>query len=120
MSRSVAIVFDSDFSSALGKLAFRTPVWIIDTPANRAAAEEAWHKAVEWPHINVTLFRPPEDHATEDDWRALLEQISFRERVIDSIEVIGAPLTLVARAALAESGLAQFEETDTGFRAKRA
>jgi hypothetical protein len=37
MSRSVAIVFDSDFSSALGKLAFRMPVWIIDTPANHAA-----------------------------------------------------------------------------------
>ena len=38
----------------------------------------------------------------------------------DAIEVIGAPLTLVARAALAESGLARFEETTNGFRAKRA
>jgi len=118
MSRSVAIIFDSDFSDQLAKVAFRTPVWIVDTPANRAAAEEAWHATVDWPHITVTLFRPPEKEAKED-WRALLDQVALHERSLDAIEVIGAPLTLVARAALAESGLARFEETSNGFRAKR-
>ena len=120
MPRSVAVVFETDFSDRLGSLAFRSPVWIVDTPRNRAAAEEAWQSTVEWPHITVTLFRPPETEATEDDWRALLGQVSIHERSLEAIEVIGAPLTLVARAALAESGLARFEETSNGFRAKRA
>jgi hypothetical protein len=120
MSRSIAVVFAPDFSARLSKLAFRSPVWIVDTPDNRVAAEEAWHATVEWPHITVTLFRPPESEATKDDWRTLLDQVSIRERSVDVIEVIGAPLTLVARAALAESGLARFEETEDGFRAKRA
>jgi hypothetical protein len=118
MPRSVAIIFDSDFSDRLGKVAFRTPVWIVDTPANRAAAEEAWHATVDWPHITVTLFRPSEEQAKED-WRALLDQVKLHERAVDVIEVIGAPLTLTARAVLAESGLARFEETSDGFRAKR-
>ncbi len=120
MPRNVAIVFTPDFSADLQKLAFHTPVWLVDTPANRAAAEEAWHAAIEWPHITVTLFRPPDENATKEDWNTLLEQISFRERTLDTVEVIGAPLTLVARAALAEVGLARFDETATGFRAKRA
>ena len=120
MPRHIAIVFAPDFASELQKLAFHTPVWLVDTPANHAAAEEAWHAAIEWPHITVTLFRPPEEHVTKEDWSTLLEQIAFRERVLDSIDVIGTPLSLVARAALAEVGLARFEETATGFRAKRA
>jgi hypothetical protein len=118
LPRAVAIVFDSDFSEQLEKLAFRSPVWIVDTPANRTAAEAMNHAVVEWPHISVTLFRPSD--ATKEDWRTLLEQIALRERIIDGIDVIGAPLTLVARDAFAESGLARFDETETGFRAKRA
>jgi hypothetical protein len=95
-------------------------VWLVDTPANRTAAEEAWRAAIEWPHITVTLFRPPDEHAAKEDWQTLLEQVSFRERTLESVEVIGAPLTLVARAALTEAGLARFDETASGFRAKRA
>lgn len=117
MPRSVAIIFDSDFSGKLEKLAFRSPVWIIDTPANRTAAEAMHHAVLEWPHISVTLFRPPD--ATKEDWRTLFEQIAIRERTLDAIDVIGAPLTLVAKAALAESGLTRVEETESGFRAKR-
>jgi len=47
MPRSVAIVFAEDYSSQLEKLAFHTPVWLIDTPENRTAAEEAWRTAVQ-------------------------------------------------------------------------
>ena len=119
MPRSVAIVFDPDYSGELERLAFRTSVWIVDTPPNHAAAEEAWLAAVEWPHITVTLFRPPDGEPARDDWYALTEQISLREQNVDVIEVIGSPLTALARAVLVESGLTRFEETDAGFRAKR-
>src|SRR5688572_15373743 len=120
MPRTVAIVFEPDFSSQLEKLAFHTPVWLVDTPHNRAAAEDAWREAVEWPHITVTLFRPPEAaHPSKDDWRMLLDQIGVEERFVEGIDVIGSPLTLPARAVLSEAGYIKFDETPAGFRAKR-
>jgi hypothetical protein len=112
MPRTVAIVFVDDFSTQLEKLSFHTPVWLVDTPENRAAAEAAWQRAIEWPHISVTLFR-------RDDWQALLDQIALQNRPADAIEIIGTPLTPVARTALEEAGFARFDETGNGFRVRR-
>jgi hypothetical protein len=119
VARSVAVVFEPDFSERLEKLAFHTPVWLADTPANRAAAEEAWRAAVEWPHIHVTLFRAPKAVPSRDDWRLLLEQIDALERGVESLEVIGAQLTLVARAVLTGDGYTVFDERADGFKAKK-
>lgn len=113
MPRNVAVVFTPDYSADLQRLAFHTPVWIVDTPANRAAAGEAWRDAIEWPHITVTLFRPT------DDWKTLLEQIALEEKSIDNVEAIGAPLTDAVREALSHFGLDRVEETHHGFRARR-
>ena len=118
MARTVAIVFAEDFSAQLERVSFHTPVWLADTPQNRAAAEIAWQRAVEWPHITVTLFRSA-PNADRDDWRALLELISLHEKSVDAIEVFGAPLTDASRAALGDAGFARFEDTATGFRARR-
>ena len=109
--RLVSVVFDPDFSGALEKLAFHTPVWMIDTPENRAAAEEAWRTAIEWPHISVTLFR-------DYDWPTLLSQIALNER-FDALEVQGAALSSEARKALEEAGFVRIHETEGGFRARR-
>ena len=111
MPRSVAVVFAEDFSSQLEKLAFHTPVWMVDTPANRTAAEHAWMQAVEWPHISVTLFRPL-------DWQPLLEQIAMQEK-FDVVEAIGAELTPQVREALEGAGFVRIVETPHGFRARR-
>ena len=111
MPRSVAVVFTEDFSNELEKLAFHTPVWLSDTPANRAAAEQAWRAAMEWPHIGVTLFRPL-------DWEPLLEQIAMHER-FEVLEVIGTTLTPAARTALENARFLRIEETPAGFRARR-
>lgn len=116
---AVAVVFSADFSGELERLAFRAPVWLVDTPTNRAAAEEAWRAAIEWPHISVTLFRPPADEPSRDDWRALLEQIDVQEKAVDTLEVIGASLTVAARATLTAARFTKFDETASGFRAKR-
>ena len=118
MPRNVAIVLERDYSAALEKLAFHTPVWLADTPENRAAAEEAWRASIEWPHISVTLFRDAGER-TKDEWQTLLEQIALQER-FDAIEVIGSPLAIPARSALIELGFTRFEETAAGFRSKRA
>lgn len=120
MPRSVAIVFDPNYSASLEKLAFRTPVWIVDTPDNHAAAEDAWRAASEWPHISVTLFRPPGEQVLKEDWETLLEQIVLLERSLEAVEVIGVALHPMARAALMEAGLERFEETANGFRARKS
>lgn len=109
----VVIVFAEDFSAELEKVSFHTPVWLADTPANHTAAEEAWQRAIEWPHISVTLFRPRED------WGALLEQIALQKRGVDAIDVIGGALSDHARTALTAAGFARFEDTGSGFRARR-
>ena len=111
MPRSVAIVFDPDYSMQLERTSFHTPVWMIDTPANRSAAEHAWHEALEWPHISVTLFRPL-------DWAPLLQQIAMQEK-FEVVEAIGTTLTEDARTALVESGFARIEQRPDGFRARR-
>ena len=119
MPRSIAIVFAEDFSAQLEQLSFHTPVWLVDTAENRAAAEAAWQRAIEWPHISVTLFRSPSVKPSRDDWRALLDQIALHERSVDSIEIFGQTLTNAARAALSEGGFERFEDTAGGFRVRR-
>ncbi|HJQ35607.1 MAG TPA: hypothetical protein VKB93_00575 [Thermoanaerobaculia bacterium] len=109
---NVAIVFAPDFSERLQRLAFHTPVWLMETPENRAAAEEAWMRAQEWPHIAITLFRP------EEEWRALLAQIAI-QHAVDSVEVIGTGLVEDARNALREGGFLKFDRTAEGFRARK-
>jgi hypothetical protein len=109
----LVIICDEDYSSQLEKLAFHTPVWLADTPANRSAAEQAWHAAVEWPHITVTLFR-------RQDWDTLLEQISVQEkRPVETIDVIGEPLSDSARDAFHRAGFDRVDDTEAGFRAKK-
>jgi hypothetical protein len=109
----LVIVFDEDYSSQLEKLAFHTPVWLVDTPANRNAAEQAWHAAIEWPHITVTLFR-------RQEWETLLEQIAFQEkRPVESMEIIGEPLSDAAENAFRAAGFDRFDYTDRGFRVKK-
>jgi hypothetical protein len=118
--RLVTVVFSEDYSEQLEKTAFRSPVWLADTSANHTAAEAAWHAAVEWPHISVTLFRPPAAQPTRDEWRALIEQMRLQGRSFDAIDVVGSPLTLAARAAMNESGFARVDETADGFRARKS
>ena len=107
MSRRVAIVFDAEFGDRLSGLVMRTPVWIVESVANRPAVSEAWNRATEWPHISVTVFRPL------DDLKHLLSQIGHPQRV----DVIGLPLSDAAREALRSAGFEKVVETSEGFRA---
>ena len=116
MSR-VALVLVPDFRESLKKLAFRMPVWIVETPENRLAAQEAWHMAEEWPQIDVTIFNSAP--ADREEWVGKIEMIDMHVE-ITTLEVIGSDMTLPARAALTELGFDRFESTKDGFRAKRS
>jgi hypothetical protein len=107
MNRRVTIVFDREFGDRLATLVMRTPVWIVESNTNRPAISEATNRATDWPHISVTVFRPP------GDLKHLLSQIGNPKRV----DVIGSPLTDDAREALSAAGFTRIVETNDGFRA---
>jgi hypothetical protein len=107
MNRRVTIVFDREFGDRLATLVMRTPVWIVESNTNRPAISEATNRATDWPHISVTVFRPP------GDLKHLLSQIGQPKRV----DVIGLPLTDAVRETLAEAGFEKVAETSEGFRA---
>jgi hypothetical protein len=107
MSRRVAIVFDAEFGDRLLTLVMRTPVWIVESGANRTAVAEAMNRATEWPHISVTVFR------ATDDLKHLLSQIGHPHRV----DVIGSRLDDDSHDAMRIAGFTKVVETADGFRA---
>lgn len=113
----LAIVLDPEYGDRLEKLAFQRPVWIVESSANRTAAEAAWLRASEWPQISVTLFRPLPATPSKADWSAFLAQLDLHHPV-SSLDFIGTPLTLPLRAALLEARFDIQEQAD-GVRARR-
>mgnify|MGYP001791506493 CR=1 FL=1 len=107
MNRRVAIVFDREFGDRLLTLVMRTPVWIVESSANRTAVAEAMNRATEWPQISVTVFRPT------DDLKHVLSQIGHPQRV----DVIGLDLNDDVREAMGVGGFTRVAETTDGFRA---
>ena len=107
MNRRVAIVFDTEFGDRLLTLIMRTPVWIVESGANRTAVAEAMNRATEWPQISVTVFR------ATDDLKHVLSQIGHPQRV----DVIGLSLTAEARDALSAAGFTKILQTIDGLRA---
>ena len=85
----------------------RTPVWIVESSANRTAVAEAMNRATEWPHISVTVFR------ATDDLKHVLSQIGYPQRV----DVVGLSLTTEARDALSAAGFTKILPTNDGLRA---
>ncbi|HEX6160396.1 MAG TPA: hypothetical protein VF111_09550 [Thermoanaerobaculia bacterium] len=114
----LAVVLDPDFGDRLEKLAFQRPVWIVESSANRTAAEATSLRSSEWPQISVTLFRPLPATPSREDWDAFLAQLALHHPVT-SVDFIGTPLTLPLRAALGEAGLGEISEQADGFRARR-
>lgn len=125
MRHTIVVVFESDFREELRATAFKHPVWLLETPANRAAAEEVWAEQTEWPHLSVTMFRDVSPSGKKEEWVKLLEQIELHHGgaanrpAFDTLDVIGALLHAPARAALWDAGFRQFETSRRGFRARR-
>jgi hypothetical protein len=119
MARVVTIVLDREFGEQLEPLAFRTPVWIVESDPNRYAASMASHKAVDWPQISVTVFPFPQE-PTNDEWLTLLRQLDLgQRRPFDTVIIIGTTITEAMLAAFEESGFEKLEETADGIRATR-
>jgi hypothetical protein len=124
--KKVAIVLDPDYGNKLASLAAGAHVWIVDTPANRAAASEYWaqnarHKV----ESGVTTFKFSENASRLETCLDILATVDLHHGEYSSnppyseLEVIGLPLTDKAKSAIKDLGFGRFETTAEGFRATR-
>jgi hypothetical protein len=125
---SVGIIVDPQFGQRLDQLASRLPIWIVDTPVNRQAAERRWQQKEEATHTepgDVTTFTV-DTAQTPEEWCASVlgvvdahhDEYSHNPPY-DAVEVVGAQLTDPLLEALSAFGLTEIEPLDSGFRARR-
>jgi hypothetical protein len=120
----VIVVVDRAFGEQLERIVRGIPVWIIDSPTNRAFVEKAWREHPEPSHLKgITIFNSPEGASAE---RSLLGQLGTidlhngacsADPPYSELEVIGVVLTEAIQIALEQTGFKEIHTTDSGFRA---
>jgi hypothetical protein len=123
----VFVVLDPAYGGKLAELARAGPVWIVDTPPNRSAAESYWGANPDRTHLDgITTFKFPANSSPEEILDNELDVIDLHHGVYSAsppyavIEVIGARLSETVRSKLSEFGFGKFEMTSGGFRAARS
>jgi hypothetical protein len=123
----VFIVVDRSFGAKLSELERSTPVWIVDTPANKTVVQRFWIEHSDESHLTgVTTFGDLPSLSPEDLLLGKMEAIELHHGSYSAdppftvIEVFGTQLTENARKRLSEYGFAEFHPTQTGYLATRA
>ena len=123
---TVTVVLDRNYGDRLSDLPAGQPVWIVDTPPNREAAEKQWAQHPGGDHLTgVTTFKSAENQSAEAMLIGEFDTIDMHHDVYPAnppytvVDVIGAQLTNEVKAKLSEFGFADFEATAAGFRAVR-
>ena len=122
----VYVVVDREFGEQLADLEQGAPVWIVDTPTNKPVAQRLWKGRTGKDHLSgITTFEVPNALSPEDMLFAELNTIDLHHGPHSAdppytvIEVVGAPLTTRAKAALSEYGFNEFHAKPKGFTARR-
>jgi hypothetical protein len=122
----VFVVVDREYGERLSELAPKEPVWIVDTPDNRAAAQKIWAAATERSHLQgVTTFKASEDCSREDTLINELGTIDLHHGAYSAdppytvLEVIGVVMSERVKVELSQFGFDEFQATAEGFRAVR-
>jgi hypothetical protein len=120
----VMVVVDRAFGEQLESITRGIPVWIIDSPTNRAFVEKAWREYPEPSHLKgITIFNSPEDASAERSLLGQLDTIDLHHGAYSAdppyseLEVIGVVLTEAIQTALEQTGFKELHPTDSGFRA---
>jgi hypothetical protein len=124
---TVGIVVDAHFGNRICDLARETPVWVVDTLVNRAAAEQRWRDdAARTRFQGVTTFKVNLS-GTPNDWCSdILQAVDLHhgEQSHDpsycSVVVIGTDLSAGLRSIFESYGFAEFSAEGHGFRASVA
>jgi hypothetical protein len=128
-AHGVAIVVDGRFGARLPALACGVHVWLLDTPANREAANEVWQSRESAPSIEegVTTFRADSNAKPDQVVSSMLGTIDLHHgRYSHSppwsfVEVYGTTITPALTAVLASFGFTNVATlSDDGFKAWRS
>ena len=122
----VFVVLDREYGDRLSELAQTGPVWIVDTPLNRTAAQKIWAIDPNRSHLDgVTTFKTGDDSSPEDGLINELDTIDLHHGTYSAdppytvLEVIGAEMTERVKMGLSEFGFNEIQTTAEGFRAVR-
>jgi hypothetical protein len=122
----VVVVLDREYGDRLSALAKAGPVWIVDTPLNRSAAQKIWAVDANRSHLDgVTTFKTGDDNSPEDSLLNELDTIDLHHGTYSAdppytvLEVVGAEINERVKTGLSEFGFNEFQTTANGFRAVR-
>jgi hypothetical protein len=122
---TIAIVLDAEFGAQLHELASRMPVWVVDTPGNRAAIESEWtRRRRDGAERELTVFRMIDGLSASDHIAALLRTIDQHHGAgavdgpFKTLVVIGAAADAAPVGAIRAFGGDPPVATDDGFRVK--
>ena len=123
----VAVVVETDASARLAELAARVPVWVADTPANRAATEALRAAARQGgAPVDITLFRIDAERLP-DEWvvEALGPLVEHHgalahDAPLTALELYGVLVMDPLRAALSEYGFDVVTSDGDAVRAQAA
>lgn len=117
-------MLDREFGDRLSELAQAGPVWIVDTPLNRAAVQKIWAVHPNRSHLGgVTGFKTGDDSSPEDSLIDELGTLDLHHGTYSAdppytvLEVIGAEMIDRVKTALSKFGFTEFQATAEGFRA---
>ena len=122
----VVVVVDRNYGQRLARLADSGPVWVVDSPTNRTAAQQIWAVDPTRSHLEgVTTFKSPEERSSEDILINELDTIDLHHGTHSAntpytvLDVIGTTVTGKLKTELEQFGFDDFQETPQGFRAVR-
>jgi hypothetical protein len=121
----VRVVVDREFGERLEALPRAVPVWIVDSPANTAAAQRIREEYSDPNAAGITTFRAYLGKSPERLFLSVIATVdlhhgeSSQDPPYTAIEVIGGAPTAAIHARLAEVELAVERFTEEGFVASR-
>jgi hypothetical protein len=122
----VYVVLDREYGDRLSKLAADGPVWIVDTPTNRAVAQKIWTADPNRSHLDgVTTFKTADASSPETALIEQLDTIDLHHGTYSAnppytvLEIIGATISERIQTELSQFGFDQFQGTAEGFCAVR-
>ena len=122
----VFVVLDREYGVRVLELARSGPVWIVDTPQNRAVTKNLWAAHPNRNHPEgVTTFKAGDDCSSEETLINELDTINLHHGSYSAdppytiLEVIGTPISERLKAELSHYGFSEFQATGEGFRTVR-
>jgi hypothetical protein len=122
----VFVVLDGEYGTRLSQLVVKGPIWVLDTPINRAVAQSFWNAFPDRDHLDgITVFTSKNSVSTEETLLCEIDTIDMHHNAYSAdppytvLEIIGTPLTAKIESELSRYGFDEFLATAEGFRAVR-